>query len=519
MNKKYLLGLISLLLFLLATGCTNYCETNQYTYFQMYQDEPINGAVINDLSPHFGWHHSEECDPKYVRLTLSRKTIQGNDIHYRPGSSTGWTLNYDLEPGGEYNWSVAPYRTEGGLEGPETEKWTFFTGPVCTGNETLQAPVLKSPFDGEWITTNHPFKFQWVYPGNCLPNGYAYQFASDPQFSYPLSSGITSGYEQHVSIPSNFPDCSTIYWRVAAKIGSNIGPYSTVGSFTKVANKDCWQMNVLSPTLSLLRGEVFLDKCGWTSWLTPLGPYSIPAECVITGGIGISANGIHEYGEEKLRGVVVDLGAGPCPSTGLDQDITDHNGYNFIVQLPGTYCITVSKDQPGTPHVGGHNYDFHDGLWTYPITKDLLAQETVVLQEGINLLNLNIGWDEYDQLFKNFVVTKQSNCRAGPTRYDFIVANVNAGDTIPIVARNEEATWFVGIVNGVECLISTASGTPPEDVEELGIFEPFPPPPPTPTPQRTGGFSCSEYKTESTCRADSRCDWPVGIGASYCVNK
>lgn len=341
MNRKHIFLLIALPIFLLAAGCSQNCTAGQYTQFQMIQDEPLDGVVINDLTPHFGWHHNNTCDPKYTRLTISRKSMTGNNMHYRPGYLTGWTLNYDLEPGGEYFWSIAAYETVS-IKGLETSKKIFYTGPVCTSNENLQAPVAKAPANGQWWEDNPSKRFEWYYPGNCLPDGYIYQFALDPQFSYLLGTGTLSGYEQHMYKPINFPDCSTIYWRLAAKAGNNTGPYSAASSFTWAQSPDCWQMNVQSPTMALIEGKVYLDDCGFTSWPVAIGPQTAPPGCVINGGFGFTGDGVRQNNESNINDVRVDLGAGPCPSTGLDQ-ATANPKFKFIVQLPGTYCISISK--------------------------------------------------------------------------------------------------------------------------------------------------------------------------------
>ena len=522
MNKKVLYFILSFLLLFIAAGCTDDCSPSLYPTFLMYQDEPLDGALINDLSPHFSWHHEQECKPEYTRLTISNKIFPNNNVLYRQGHYTGWDLNYDLEPGGEYTWSIAAYQLDGGVEGPETGKMTFFTGPVCTGNEVLQAPVIKAPYDGEWLQTNSAYNFKWYYPGNCLPDGYAYQFALDPQFTYPLNSGVTSGYEQHVNLSPNFPDCSTIYWRVAAKIGNSFGPYSAVNSFVKVVNPDCWQMNVVSPTMALIRGQIYLDECGWTGWPLALGPQTLPVGCEIKAGFGIVANGTKDASEPRLRDVVVDLGAGPCPSTGLDQD-NAWKTFKFIVQLPGTYCITVSKSQPQTPWVGGSEapfsyLDLNDGTWSDPLTHNILAQETITLQEGINIYEIDIGWDEYDQLFKTFEVEQDSFCRSLPSRFGDIVAVPLQGEILHIIGRNADNTWFEAVIDGKICLISTASGKPADDVDELRIFDPYPDPRPTQTPTpNTSSKSCSRYSNEPDCMA-AGCTWVFGIaGPGACT--
>ena len=69
-------------------------------------------------------------------------------------------------------------------------------------------------------------------------------------------------------------------------------------------------------------------------------------------------------------------------------------------------------------------------------------------------------------------LTKNSNCRVGPSTYYNVVDQIASGKDMPVVGRNEDSTWWQ-IVNdtGRECWIFYENATPNQDFSSLPIGE------------------------------------------------
>ena len=78
------------------------------------------------------------------------------------------------------------------------------------------------------------------------------------------------------------------------------------------------------------------------------------------------------------------LGAGACPSTGLDSTHTNASGnYSFGGLLPGTYCVSIDALDPTNVPI------LIPGGWSYPNAK---GQFTITLMPETNG-TANFGWD------------------------------------------------------------------------------------------------------------------------------
>ena len=68
-------------------------------------------------------------------------------------------------------------------------------------------------------------------------------------------------------------------------------------------------------------------------------PATMPKGCIEDEWGKVHADGIRQADEPGIKGVVVELGSGPCPSSGLYTAITNGKGfYTFKAQTPGEYC-------------------------------------------------------------------------------------------------------------------------------------------------------------------------------------
>lgn len=76
------------------------------------------------------------------------------------------------------------------------------------------------------------------------------------------------------------------------------------------------------------------------------------------------------------------------------------------------------------------------------------------------------------QISPAITLSKNSNCRAGPTTYYNIVDQIAAGDELPVIGRSEDNTWWQ-VINATnrECWIFNENATPNSDFSSLPIGE------------------------------------------------
>lgn len=133
---------------------------------------------------------------------------------------------------------------------------------------------------------------------------------------------------------------------------------------------------------SAINGTVWHDLCA-----TPFGPVdSPPTGCVDDGDGSYRANGSYDSGEPGIGGIVVSLGEGACPSTGLATATTSGGYFSFEQLTSGTYCVSVdalSSTNSGYLIPGG---------WTSPFTNSATASITVTLGD-VDTRTVNFGWD------------------------------------------------------------------------------------------------------------------------------
>jgi len=135
-----------------------------------------------------------------------------------------------------------------------------------------------------------------------------------------------------------------------------------------------------------IAGVVWRDRC-----LTTGGdggePLVLGEGCIGTPPTDWSADGIYEPSwEPGFPNVVVDLGAGSCPATGLSTATTDSAGrYAFNNLSAGTYCVSVGI-------LAYNNEDqLVPGGWTYPATVGEVARQTINLLVSQNKTGVNFG--------------------------------------------------------------------------------------------------------------------------------
>ncbi|MCD6425483.1 MAG: hypothetical protein J7L35_08235 [Anaerolineales bacterium] len=528
MSKKNKLWLVfGIFITILLSSCN--CANAQVELFEVIADSPIGGELVTSLTPLFDWHGSYTCDPDEYDLFIKEDVMYGGDSAYSdviyddvPYTLTG----YSLLPGRAYYWYARAHNVYTSPEdpsayGPDSDPAYFFTGPVCSG-ETLIAPELRFPRKhggypetDNWITHNHLQEFKWTYTGGCLPVSYDYQFALDAGFTeIVLSETTTEPYVQHIFEP--FSNCSSLFWRVRANDGTSVGPWSDAWQFHWVREgTSCYQTHFLSDDFAWLHVRLAEDLCDQTgyiaAWTQTLNP-----GCKVDGMIIVGDNSK----VIDLTNFVVDLGAGPCPSTGLDQK-TANSEAKFGVLTPGTYCFSISRNQS----IGWNNQTYlMDGIWTFPRTNAVVAERTIELGPGTGDENIQFNWDEVDRTFLTFPLDYTYGCKYGPEKICPTNGFAQAGETIPILARDSRSEWMLTQLNGTPCYVHipgslideylTKFGPEGSRVADLEIF-PQPPPCPKPTPEP----ACSSYSSQASCPA--RCTWhssPLAAGGTCSDN-
>ena len=516
---------VLILIAILFAGCTrssSTCTLDDYDYFDITLDDPNNGSVVSSLRPTLNWSHSESCQPDRFLVSVQMKEkngvwtylVDGDTTDYRPGSS--------FQAGGEYYWTVSPYHSSTEYRGKTSPEWIFYTGSSCE-DSSLRAPVPVGRFSGydrqgEWISPADAYKFEWYYPGDCLPESYYYEFATDWDFTSIIRSGVTTRNRQYVEL--ELPDCSSGYWRVAAGTEGDHGPFSEKRGYFWSTDDSCWMLHVPSIDMTRIHGRVYQDYCPQTTFLSTGLP--VPEGCVTTSGIGVHADGLERSWEAGVESARVDLRPGSCPSptemsielfpssSSRETTLTDWYGvFEFVVQSPGNYCLSISKDQTDA------EVDLTGGLWTEPLTESAVAYKTITIPAGLPKIFENIGWDEYDLL--TMYMETLTHCRAGDSKAYRPLAFIEEM-RIPLMARNQDASWLQTRVDGIECYFAylpeadgeSGEGQPSEeDIWALPVFKALPPPIPTPDPKPSKPGEkdiCPGFASPYTCIA-AGCTW------------
>lgn len=139
-----------------------------------------------------------------------------------------------------------------------------------------------------------------------------------------------------------------------------------------------------------INGWVWHDACA-SGLDGELAPAETPAGCVkeVSAIGGYHADGVMGVDEKPIAGVIVRLGQGACPSTGLDQAITIDTdlSYTFTGLKAGTYCVSIDPFEKANQDV------LLPGIWTSPKLREGLMGATINLASGENKMDVNFGWD------------------------------------------------------------------------------------------------------------------------------
>ena len=165
-----------------------------------------------------------------------------------------------------------------------------------------------------------------------------------------------------------------------------------------------------------------------------------PAGCIQMGDGGYRANGLLEAGEPGLGGVLVQIGAGTCPASGLGVTTTDTGGkYSFGGLQAGTYCVSVDA-------LDVQNESLLPGEWTVPASADgSVAGYSLTLRDGEQVV-VNFGWDYRFLPQPEPSVVQQSEPEPAPEqactdRVDFIADVTISDNTLILAGQPFVKTW------------------------------------------------------------------------------
>jgi len=374
----------------------------------------------------------------------------------------------------------------------------------------------------------------WTYSGGCLPEYFDYQFASDEAFSNIVLDGTTT--EPYVqSISTSFPNCSSLWWRVRANDGYTVGPWSDTWKFTWVEDETCWQNHYISDDAARIHVGLYHDDCSHTG--DPAGMRLTSTGCKLDkNGVTLVGNGEQTYPPDHYLGdFQVDLGSGPCPSTGLDHKTS--GWYIFNVLAPGTYCVSVTRNQI----VDYGSTNLMHGTWTDPRVTGDVAYKTIELGPGTTDVHVYLGWDKYEHTFLMPRLPETKYCRICPDPIGPVVDILMEGSFVELVGRARNSEWKQTYAqHGVPCYLWLMDEKINEELsrsedfdwraEDLEFYtDPAPCPKPEVKPDPGPGpdpvsqpKACSDYTDSKSCWADSKCKWvlPINVpGPGYCTTK
>lgn len=493
MKNKFLVFCVLVIVMVNLMGCNMpqpTCPTDSLQEVTLLS--PAQVSVVDTLNPTLEWSYpSSECTPAGYAITLWEGPVLVTNLGGGTGNpSTSWGPGSPLQPGKQYRWTVAPIN--GTTLGPASSTGIFFTGPICTAAELI-APIQLEPADGAIFNQTTDLLW-WDYTAGCTPTGYQADVATDPTFaSGLLAPGPIDIPLTRLSLGDPLVECQTYYWRVAARNGATVGPYSPTRSFVADTTGTCGGGGGTPPDSASISGIVWHDICA-----LPDGPLPDPlsAGCVEDGAGSARANGIREEGEPGIAGVQVDLYYGGCDIGGtIDASVlTDADGRYIFDGLTsfGEFCVAVN------PVTSPNDAILLPGEWTYP---DLVTPEGVAYQSfggiesGVHVDIIDFGWDyQFLPAFNDptptpvsassgvpqFELTKNAFCRKGPGLNFSDLTAIPSGDVVEVRGVSVDSQWYFIFWSKfkAECWVATSTGKLIGDVVNIPVLAS----PPTPVP-------------------------------------
>jgi|GEM_PF-3687149 len=204
-------------------GPTRSCEADELLPPQVTSG-PAEGEIIASLRPSFAWRAANDCTVRGYELEIGNEQ-QG--IIANP-ATTSWAMNSDLQETTQYFWKVAAVAADGTV-GPFSHSTTFFTGPTCSANQTMEIS-LDSPSSGEVIGLVSP-ELKWSYApyqqsSTCMPEGH--RFVVQNQLTGQVVLQGDGGPHTSFSTAIQYlEDCQRYQWWVIPTMGGQ--PASSYG--------------------------------------------------------------------------------------------------------------------------------------------------------------------------------------------------------------------------------------------------------------------------------------------------
>lgn len=200
---------------------------------------PSKLDITLELRPEFRWEYPLECNPDQFIVEVVLHPLSGEFAVERTaevsGSRRSWVPDEPLSEGEPLGWRVTAMSSA--ESGPEPLHLLFFTGPLCL-TSSLETPVLDYPTDGAFVEKEMPW-LRWRYPEPCLPDTFAVDLSTTPDFSG-VSLVTMPSIPIRVTAPQDpLEDCSSYFWRVAAQKDGKLGPYTSTASFWTNISGEC----------------------------------------------------------------------------------------------------------------------------------------------------------------------------------------------------------------------------------------------------------------------------------------
>ena len=186
--------------------------------------------VVDGTSVVLDWSYLGSCIPTQFEIILAKdrefSTISLTETV--SGTTTSWS-SPALDSAEEYFWRVRA--VDGGSTGSWSEELrSFFTEPLCELSD-LVAPIPQYPPFGGIFTRGYD-SLEWEWPvSSCIPPGYVIELALDGDFTDTSLNGATGtpGTRWGPGVP--LAEASMYEWRVAAIVGTEVGPFSRESRF------------------------------------------------------------------------------------------------------------------------------------------------------------------------------------------------------------------------------------------------------------------------------------------------
>jgi hypothetical protein len=190
----------------------------------------------------------------------------------------------------------------------------------------------------------------------------------------------------------------------------------------------------------------------------------------------------------KLRPLVADAGTSVHPID-ADSPLVDAGGPT--TGCPGVDQRSVSRPVGRTCDVGAYEYGGTSAaiVIATPEESDIIPlvtdTPTATPPPGEILL----------------VLDKNANCRRGPGTVYSVLTSVLQGQTVQLIGRNNQNTWWLSIIPGnYKCWISIGTGQPDGDPNQLPVLPDPPTPTVTPKPDQGGtDFDKDGYTSDKDC--------------------